>query len=259
MPDVLDVAKQAQADDQKKKDDDLWLLFLALLEDDEPQAVWAEYVPPTFAGLLTGDDFEWNGQSQVYKSDSGTTVNANAVQRIVLAAGHAAEIDAERGLAAAQGQTDALDKWGDDTVNKLMSLYIASAAAGVGGVDNLDEKNFTSAIRAAANLRDSIDNIVADLRSGKISLPMAVNRAGMNAQQVNGVFQAARRQSHMDAADENGVALFTQEQNVLTQTAQHCAECPELSARGWVKIGSLPLPGARECQSNCKCHLEFRP
>lgn len=244
--------------EQKKNRDDLWLLLLLMLDDEEPQHLWSEYVPPAFAGLLTGDGFTWDQQTQTYKSDSGTTVNANAVQRIALSATHALEIDIERKLASAGQNETALEAWADSSIDDLLAMYLAAAAAGVGGVDNIDDPAIEAAYKAAARMRESIEGILDDLRAGRISQAQAVNRAGMNAQQTNGVFQDARRASHMAAADENGEAIFTQEQNVLTENAMHCGECPELTAQGWVDIGTLPLPGERECKSNCKCHLVFR-
>ncbi len=48
-----------------------------------------------------------------------------------------------------------------------------------------------------------------------------------------------------------------EERNALN-VAEHCEECPALTAKGWVPIGSLPSIGARKCGSNCRCELQFR-
>lgn len=257
MAEALTIDAAAQASERDKKNRDLWLLLLLLLDDGEAQAVWANYVPQTFAGLVSGDGFVWNPQTQTYRSNSGTTVNANAVQRIVVAASHALEIEIETKLASAGQSPDAIERWRDDAMDELASMYVAAAAVGVGGIDNLTDDFLAGAVNAAALARESLEQIAEGLQSGAVSEPQAVNRAGMNAQQANAVFQDARRKSHRDAADENGVAIFLKERNVMTEGALHCTECPLLSARGWVDIGTLPIPGARECRSNCKCHLEY--
>ena len=56
----------------------------------------------------------------------------------------------------------------------------------------------------------------------------------------------------------------TQERRVLNPLANHCHTvddfigCPELAARGWVKIGTLPRLMDTPCRSKCKCHFLFR-
>jgi len=49
-----------------------------------------------------------------------------------------------------------------------------------------------------------------------------------------------------------------QERSVLGPAERHCSQCPDLAARGWQPIGTLPPPGSRACLSRCKCYLEFR-
>ena len=44
--------------------------------------------------------------------------------------------------------------------------------------------------------------------------------------------------------------------------AEHCADCLDLDARGWMPIedlgGQVPGDGQTICRTNCKCFLEFR-
>lgn len=52
-------------------------------------------------------------------------------------------------------------------------------------------------------------------------------------------------------------AGYDEEKNLLSP-ADHCAECVELSERGWQPMGTLPSPGERVCLTNCQCELIFR-
>ncbi|MDR3582593.1 MAG: hypothetical protein P4L67_04940 [Candidatus Pacebacteria bacterium] len=51
--------------------------------------------------------------------------------------------------------------------------------------------------------------------------------------------------------------VFDQERLVLGE-AEHCGDCLEDSARGFVPIGSLRSIGDRQCRQNCHCHLTYR-
>ena len=50
----------------------------------------------------------------------------------------------------------------------------------------------------------------------------------------------------------------TEERRVLGN-AEHCPECIEYAARGWVPVGTLPVPGEQSsCRQNCRCRMEWR-
>lgn len=48
-----------------------------------------------------------------------------------------------------------------------------------------------------------------------------------------------------------------EERNILHK-ADHCRDCLEETAKGWVPIGTLTLIGHRQCRSNDRCSKEFR-
>lgn len=51
---------------------------------------------------------------------------------------------------------------------------------------------------------------------------------------------------------------FTEAKNIEQPGAQHCEDCPALSAQGWTPIAQMPPPGQRKCGSKCKCRLAYR-
>jgi hypothetical protein len=255
-------ADQSEAARRRKQDeDDLWMLLLLAIDEDEPQTLWRRLVPSAFSGLLDLDGFTWEPGEQVYRSDTGTTVNGSAVQRLVLTASHATEIDIERSLTDAikDGSPESLDVWHDAVVEQLVDLYAAAGAAGVGGIDNLTEDDLHTIADRVEAAQTNVADIIHEMRQTdpQVSVAQAVNRAGMNASGAHTVFQQTRRSSHAGIIGADGNATFTMEKNVLTQTAEHCTECPSLSREGWLPIGTMPAPGLRQCRGNCKCHMEY--
>lgn len=79
----------------------------------------------------------------------------------------------------------------------------------------------------------------------------AVARGQLYGHYATAVFELARREERRDAG-------ATAEMNLLNAAAEHCVQCAELSRRGWVPIGSLPVPGKRICSARCKCRLAYR-
>ena len=65
-------------------------------------------------------------------------------------------------------------------------------------------------------------------------------------------FYAADRRSQLEAGK-------TEERRILGATEYHCTVCPDWAERGWLPIGSNPIPGTHEeCFGNCYCHIEYR-
>jgi hypothetical protein len=78
-----------------------------------------------------------------------------------------------------------------------------------------------------------------------------VARAQMYGRAAHSTFEAARSRD----AEASGVE---QEERNITGSGDPCTECPSLSARGWVPLGSLPPVGSRACLANCRCRIERR-
>jgi hypothetical protein len=50
---------------------------------------------------------------------------------------------------------------------------------------------------------------------------------------------------------------YTEERNAL-HPAEHCQQCRDMSALGWVPIGTCVPIGERECRANDKCSMRYR-
>ena len=76
-------------------------------------------------------------------------------------------------------------------------------------------------------------------------------RARLYGQGVRSTYEAVR-------AREDKLNGYDQERNVLDRAAESCEMCVELSALGWVRLGTLPPIGSRTCLMNCRCTIERR-
>lgn len=51
---------------------------------------------------------------------------------------------------------------------------------------------------------------------------------------------------------------YSEERRVMGGAERHCVVCPELAARGFVKIGTLPKIGDSPCGPGCRCWFTYR-
>lgn len=68
--------------------------------------------------------------------------------------------------------------------------------------------------------------------------------------------QASRATFSAAVARDQPNRGYVSERNILN-SRESCDQCRALSALGWVPIGSLPIPGGRECVTNCHCRLAY--
>lgn len=72
------------------------------------------------------------------------------------------------------------------------------------------------------------------------------------------MYAAAARVGFEEGMQEQlTIAGYSEEHNIL-YPAEHCDECVEITARGWVPIGTNPPAGTRKCLANDMCTAEYR-
>ena len=151
----------------------------------------------------------------------------------------------------ARGSLD-IGGWQDLMVDNLKALHLASAASANGGFANLTRDDIARVAGQLTNEYGYLQNFAGQLESGAQALDERM------AQRVDMFVNSARTTYEDQRRDNMGQAGFDEERNVEDPGANHCGECGELSDSGWVPIGTLPLPGDRECLQNCRCTLEYR-
>lgn len=252
-----------------KRDRDLWLLGLLAIgpgDFDAARTLATDHLPRGLRGLATGDGFTFDQRRQLYvRTATGKPVSNRDVKRasllLALAVAQQLEDDAEY---VATGKSP-IDLWQSQTADAVKDVNLAQAALAGGGFDRLNDELRTVAIGSresapgiAFNLSKLYDfaHDLASHAGNATTVPQVMNRAGLYAYASNGTYEEVRRKNHELVRDDKGRRLYLMERNILGE-AEHCEECPALTAQGWVPMGTHPAPGSRACRMNCKCELQY--
>jgi hypothetical protein len=169
-----------------------------------------------------------------------------AVRRITEDTADRLHILTERRLA---GPLDTLG-WRTAMRAELRTGYGVAASLAAGGVDQLGPSERGVLGGLLRNQYSWLDQFSLDLSTGRVEGPAALARARLYAGGAHSTYEHFGRRGAINRGHDR-------ERNVLG-AADHCEECRGLAARQWVIIGSLPLPGSRSCQGNCRCSIETR-
>lgn len=156
--------------------------------------------------------------------------------------------DMARGVVRGQVEVGALQ---DAGIVELRRLNTQLAALGRGGWAQMDARDWG---RVGAHLRQEYGywrRFMQDVAGGNLTEAQINNRLSM--------YGSHAWQSYwMQDETAKRAAGAVEERNILDDGARHCGECPALTAQGWVPIGTMPPPGARECRAWCRCQIERR-
>lgn len=250
---------------QPQKRTEAALLARALSWGDDMAAgtnAWRFHVATPYQGMLIGAGWEFDPIKQQWIHDHGKVLSPAEQKRISLSLAAAMALDM-------QGQTKRMvagnlevGQWQDILGRDTANLLISQAALAAGGIDEITPKIADSIVGSIPDKTglvfslSRLQSFATDVASGQMNEAAILNRAGLYGSSSNTIYEQARGISHEDATDAGGNALFGFERNILADVV-HCPECPTLTDLGWVKIGSLPEPGARICAMNCWCHLQY--
>lgn len=132
----------------------------------------------------------------------------------------------------------------------LKDAHIAAAALARGGFDQLD-KSTTGLVGSRLRAQyDYLSQFAVQVPANAFDGRAAARLLQYGNGAVRGTYSAILRRD----AEADG---DTQERNILG-SERPCGECPDLSAEGWVPIGTLPEVGTRECLGNCRCEIITR-
>lgn len=91
-----------------------------------------------------------------------------------------------------------------------------------------------------------------DIRLGTQSEAQILNRSSNFFKKVRELFEEGLRRGHTE------VRARWERRLTDPSVKEHCKDCPNYEAMGWMPINSLPRPTERcDCRYNCKCKLEF--
>jgi hypothetical protein len=154
------------------------------------------------------------------------------------------------GQRRAEGRMPTAD-WRQAVQDELKQAHLAAAALAHGGWDQLDASTRGFVGSRLRTQYDYLSQFAVQVPGGAAFDGQAMARLAQYGDgAIRGTFYEVQRRDAEDrGADE--------ERNVLG-SGQPCTECPELTARGWVPIGTLPAIGARICHGHCHCAIETR-
>lgn len=205
-------------------------------------------------------DYTYDPSDGTYHDDQGHAVPRKTILALLatLTAAQAAKFR----VLAQQRADDVLDTaaWHAEMADTVQTGVIAGAALASGGVAQLDQG--WTAGRIAQQL-DYLAGFVAAVQDGTVAVTTPAE-GDKPAEAAPGflaraeLYGGATHSTYM-AADYAKVADLGMEfeQSVLDSGADSCAECIDAAEQGVVPLGTLSLPGERECEARCRCEMTY--
>jgi hypothetical protein len=238
--------------------------------------LWETHAPKNIRGLLTGTQgWHWSDSKQTYIAPSGQIITGAQLKKIALQMAEAIREEMRRRANAMMLGLIPLPLWLDLQGRLTAGVFTLMGALAIGGMSKYtpgisrqvvkspeEPGGMAFALQRLAGMGEEVE--AAHDANEPMPGMSAGDRAGAAAESSNTAFEDARRQSHQDATDHDGVPMFTMERSILGHNEHHCHDskgkpgCIEVASQGWQPIGTMPIPGTRTCKTACRCRLIFR-
>lgn len=186
-----------------------------------------------------------------YRDQSGALVPDTAIRR---ALDHVITGSAQRMREMSQALLDgtqSLASWQLRMMGEIKSAHLVASTLATGGWAQMDQSDFGFVGQRIRSQYAFLRSFAADIASGR--QPWNGTIAARSE-----LYAEAARQTHRAAVQREAIGRgVDQERNVLG-IADHCTGCLDATAEGWVDVGSLPPPGARQCMARCHCFIDYR-
>lgn len=149
-----------------------------------------------------------------------------------------------------QGRTT-VGQWQKIMRDEIKNTQLAAEALVRGGWNQMTARDFG---RVGARVREQfkyLDKFTREVESKKQATD------GRLVQRARSYAAAARVNFHESQTDQLSELGYTEEKNVL-HVAEHCDDCLDQAALGWVPIGTLTPIGSRKCRMNDRCSVQYR-
>lgn len=187
-----------------------------------------------------------------YRNERGQFLSKKSVQDLVDSRINKLENSLQRFTRMLADDSITLEQWQSSVRQAIKEAHLQAAIIGNGGRNNMGNAEYG---RIGQRLRQEytyLQGFASDLLGQRVSTPMALARIKLYAQSVRGSFwegTSIRQESE-------GYSLMRRK---LDAQANHCQDCLDYAARGFVSIGSVPLPGQRcACRARCRCSVEYK-
>jgi hypothetical protein len=192
----------------------------------------------------------FNDQAGRFVNERGQFVAESTVRRVVNGIADAAsERLAQASLRLLDGELS-LAAWQAEAMRTIKLSQVATATIAHGGAARMGPAQYGAAGREIRTQYDYLRTFAEQVASGEQPLNGSLTaRARQYGQAARVTFEREYRRDQQRRG-------YQSERNVLAR-AEHCAECREQTARGWVPVGSLVPVGQRTCRANCRCSLRY--
>ena len=143
-----------------------------------------------------------------------------------------------------------LREWQDYMGRELTKNALNAAALARGGAARLDDAALESVGRFVQSELKYLEKFAVGIELGQPTDGRFLNRTKQFMQAARTHFHEAQR------AEMNGRGF--DEERSIRHARDSCAGCLFWSSAGWQLIGTVALPGERDCRRNCRCTLEYR-
>lgn len=208
-----------------------------------------------------------------YYTRSGIRVPQSTIRRAVAAVLDTARADVQAlGRNVAAGDIDVAE-WQEGMARRLKTLHLTTASIAGGGLRNMNAGAVASVEETLRFHIVKLEGFAADVAEGVTRLrSFQIDSETGELQEVVRIVRMtdsriiARAEMYVEAAlsesyeggrrDAAVLAGFAFERNILNP-ADHCEQCVEETAKGWVGIGELVPIGQRQCLTRCVCQMQF--
>lgn len=144
-----------------------------------------------------------------------------------------------------------LAQWQTGMMQQIKVAHVAASAAANGGWAQMTASEWGFAGSLIKEQYQFLQNFAAQIASGEQGLDgRALMRANMYGEAARGTFEEMRRRSMIAAG-------MTEGRRILGD-ADHCDDCLEFAAEGWMPAEDVPAIGDSICLTRCHCEIEYR-
>lgn len=200
---------------------------------------------------MPSPDLFWDAAQRRYRDAGGRFVSDAAI-RSALEDVTRASATAMRDLSdQLRNGSITVAQWQTRMAGEVKTMHVVAATVAHGGKAQMGASDYGWVGSEIKKQYAYLRGFAADIESGRqMPTDALLARAELYAEAGRQTYE------HMRARDHEATG-YDQERNVLGP-AEHCPDCLTASASGWVGIGHLTPPGARQCRVRCHCHIEYR-
>jgi hypothetical protein len=204
--------------------------------------------------------YTWDPRALRYRGPSGAFVSQQAIKQALNTFVRRAQVEIQRLAREMTAGRIPIEEWQRQTANLVKSTHLANAAAAKGGWGQMTPADFGRVGQRLKLQYQHLRKFAKEAATGALTPENIERRAGMYARSAAGAFERSRFDTFQAMAS---AGIKVEMRNKLGK-AEHChtgkgrVGCAEESARGWVRLGDMTLPGERQCLSNCRCSVQYK-